>query len=432
MEKDNKNEGIDRKPLPWRGDFLYAALLFVTAVTALFVVTRDTGLMASQYSWGTALFFLLYGLYTITMGYARPGFGHVSFDRVAQVAGILVLGPIDAAWISGLASLLYPWHRLYLGVPWQTVLTAALHNAGMMALVILTCGSLYAYLGGAIPIDHLDLATAGLLLLLMLSMQLLNDLSMVIIMYLRSSDLSRHLNAFSTGVELASVLIAVLVALIFVRMETPIFVLLLVVLSLGMLLLKQFAQMRYKLEALVDERTEELRLKSMELERQATHDTLTGLFNRRYADDYLQREIEATRRHDRDFTIALADIDHFKQINDRYSHAVGDEVLCRVANILVDRCRKTDVVARYGGEEFLLCFPDTSSDFAEQICGQIRTAIERADWSAVTPQSGEQLKITVSFGIAEVGDESRRTTILSDADTRLYEAKHKGRNRVVA
>jgi len=204
------------------------------------------------------------------------------------------------------------------------------------------------------------------------------------------------------------------------------------VLSLGMLLLKQFAQMRYKLEALVDERTEELRLKSMELERQATHDTLTGLFNRRYADDYLQREIEATRRHDRDFTIALADIDHFKQINDRYSHAVGDEVLCRVANILVDRCRKTDVVARYGGEEFLLCFPDTSSDFAEQICGQIRTAIERADWSAVTPQSGEQLKITVSFGIAEVGDESRRTTILSDADTRLYEAKHKGRNRVVA
>ena len=432
MDEPRENHDSDSKALQTRPDFQFALMLFLAALTALYLLLQGSGFLASRYSWGTALFFLLFGLFTITMGYPRPGYGHVSFDRVAQVASILVLGPLDAAWINGLASLIYPWHRLSIGVPWQSVLTASLHNSGMMALVILCCGSLYAYLGGPVPLDQLNLTNAGLLLLLMLSMQLLNDLSMMAMLYLRKTDPTKLLNVFSTGVELASVLIAVYVALAFVRMETAEFVLLLVVLSLGMLILKQFAQMRYKLEALVDERTEELRLKTLELERQATHDKLTGLLNRRYADDYLQREIEASKRHDRDFTIALADIDHFKQVNDRFSHAVGDDVLCRIASILVDRCRKTDVVARYGGEEFLLCFPDTSSDFAEQICGQIRAAIERIDWSSVAEEIDQDMQITISFGIAEVGNDTRRTTILSDADTRLYQAKHKGRNRIVA
>jgi diguanylate cyclase (GGDEF)-like protein len=312
------------------------------------------------------------------------------------------------------------------------VVVASLHNAGMMTLVVLGCGLLYTYLGGPIPLEYLTPTTAGLLLLLMLSMQLVNDLSMLALMHLRGANISRLLSVFSTGVELASGLIAIVVALVFVRLETQVFAVLLVVLCLGMLVLKNYAHMRQHLEYLVDKRTEELRLKTIELEQQATHDKLTGLFNRRYADDYLQREIEASRRHDREFTVALADIDHFKQINDRFSHAVGDRVLERISKILVERCRKTDVVARYGGEEFLLCFPDTSSEFAEQICGQIRKAVERADWAEVVGDPDSNLRITISFGIAEVSDDSRRTSILSDADDRLYMAKHKGRNRVVA
>jgi diguanylate cyclase (GGDEF)-like protein len=211
-------------------------------------------------------------------------------------------------------------------------------------------------------------------------------------------------------------------------MEFSVFALLIFGMSLGMMVLKQYAEMRTELEVLVDQRTEELRLKSLELERQATHDKLTGLLNRRYADDFLQREIENSKRHDREFTIALADIDHFKLVNDHHSHAEGDKVLRRVAEILTNRCRKTDVVARYGGEEFLLCFPDTSADFAEQICSQIRSAVEKTDWSDIA----DSIKITISFGIAEVGVNSRRTTILSDADTRLYQAKNKGRNRIVS
>lgn len=406
--------------------------MFVSACVAFWFASRDSGLMLHDFGWPTAAFFFAFGIFTITVGYPHPGFGHVSFDRVAQVASILVLGPVDAAWINGLASLIYPWHRLFNDVPLRTVIVASLHNSGMMTLVVLGCGLLYTYLGGPIPLQYLTPTTAGLLLLLMLSMQLVNDLSMLVLMYLRGANPSRLLSVFSTGVELASGLIAIIVALVFIRLEVQVFAVLLVVLCLGMLVLKKYAQMRQHLEFLVDERTEELRLKSIELEQQATHDKLTGLFNRRYADDYLQREIEASRRHDRSLTVALADVDHFKQVNDRFSHAVGDRVLEKMAQILLERCRKTDVVARYGGEEFLLCFPDTSSEFAEQICGQIRKAVERTDWSEVIGDSGSNLRITISFGIAEVSDDSRRTSILSDADDRLYMAKHRGRNRVVA
>jgi len=415
----------------WRGDIFFALAMFVVACIAIAYVGRHSGFILHGYGWGISAFFLLYGIFTITVGYPHPGFGHVSFDRVAQVASILVLGPVDAAWINGLASLIYPWHRLFNKVPLRSVIIASLHNSGMMTLVVLSCGLLYTHLGGPIPLTSLDLATGGLLLLLVLSMQLLNDLSMMCLIYLRGSDPSRLLNVFSTGVELTSGLMAVVVAIVFVRLEPVVFVVLLLVLSIGMLVLKQFAQMRARLEFLVEKRTEELRLKSLELEQQATHDKLTGLFNRRYADDYLQREIEATRRHDRDFTVALADVDHFKQINDSFSHAVGDRVLQRISAILVERCRKTDVVARYGGEEFLLCFPDTNSEFAEQICGQIRKAVERTDWADVIGVGGANTRITISFGIAEVNDDSRRTGILSDADNRLYMAKHKGRNRIV-
>jgi diguanylate cyclase (GGDEF)-like protein len=414
-----------------RPDFIYSVLLFTVSLCVLYFVTGRTGFLTSNYGPGTAIFFLVFGLFTITMGYPHPNFGHVSFDRAAQVSSILVLGPVDAAWINGLASLLYPWHRLWQGVPLSSVITASLHNAGMMSLVVLGCGSLYTYLGGAVPLADLNIAAAGLLLLLMLSMQLLNDLGMVAIIYLRKGDPSKLLNVFSTGVELGSVLIAIVVAIIYVRLEMATVALVLIVLSMGMYVLKQYAQMRHKLEALVEERTIELKEKSEELEQQATHDKLTQLFNRRYADDYLERQIESAKRYNRDFTIALADIDHFKQINDRFSHAVGDEVLGRVAEILVNRCRKTDVVARYGGEEFLLCFPDTPAEFAEQICGQIRTAVEDADWSSISREFGTHLYITISFGIAQAGRDARRASILSDADTRLYQAKKKGRNLVV-
>jgi diguanylate cyclase (GGDEF)-like protein len=416
------------KPRWLRSDFLFAALVFLAGLTALAFALPGIGILTGEYGWRTALFFFVFGLFTITTGYPHPGFGHVSFDRVAQVASILVLGPVDAAWINGLASLVYPVHRLRKGVAPFEVAMASMLNAGMMTLVVLACGSLYVYLGGPVPLAVLDPRTGALLLLLMLSMQGMNDGIMAIMMYLRRRDPSEMLNVFSVAVELASVPLAILVAVVYANMQLPVFVLLLFAMSLGMLVLKKFAHMRNRLEALVDQRTEELRVKTLELEEQATHDKLTGLANRRFVDDFLQREIENARRYDRPFTIALADIDHFKRVNDSHSHAIGDKVLCRVAKILANRCRKTDVVARYGGEEFLLCFPETGSAFAEQICSEIRTAIEKTDWSDI----GLGIRLTISFGIAETGIDSRPTTLLNDADTRLYQAKHKGRNRIVS
>jgi len=416
----------------WRPDLLYSLVLFLVAAFAIGLAIQKVGVLSGDYSWGTAIFFLGFGLFTITTGFPHPGFGHISFDRVAQVACILVLGPVDAAWINGLASFIYPWHRMLGGTSGRTVLTAACNNSGLMSLIILLCGSLYQYLGGPVPLFALDLRTAGLLLLLMLSMQFLNDLGMMVIFYLRNLHPTSLFNAFSSAVESVSVLLAIIVAIAYTTADPEYFALLVVVLCILMSVLRQYALMRFRLEALVEERTEELRVQSIEFERQATHDNLTGLVNRRYADDYLQREIEVAHRHGREFTIALADIDHFKEINDRHSHAVGDEVLRRVAKILVDRCRKTDVVARYGGEEFLLCFPDADATFAEHICNQVRIAVQNANWSDIESPTGEALRVTISIGIAESLDESRRTTVLNEADTRLYRAKNEGRNRVVS
>jgi len=416
----------------WRPDLLYSLALFLLAVLAIGYAVHTVGTLSGDYHWGTAAFFLGFGLFTIATGFPHPGFGHVSSDRVAQVASILVLGPVDAAWINGLASFIYPWHRMLRGTPGRAVLTAALNNSGLMSLVILSCGSLYQYLGGPVPLHALDLRTAGLLLLLMLSMQFLNDLGMMVMFYFRNLHPTSLFNAFSSAVESVSVLLAIIVAIAYTTADPEYFVLLVIVLCILMSVLRQYALMRFRLEALVEERTEELRVQSIEFERQATHDNLTGLVNRRYADDYLQREIESAHRYGREFTIALADIDHFKEINDRHSHAAGDEVLRRVARILVDRCRKTDVIARYGGEEFLLCFPDADAGFAAQICEQVRVAIQSADWSNIDTLSAEALQVTISIGIAESVDELRRTTLLNEADLRLYQAKNEGRNRVVS
>ena len=107
-------------------------------------------------------------------------------------------------------------------------------------------------------------------------------------------------------------------------------------------------------------------------------------------------------------------------------------MLRRVAKVLKDRCRATDMIARYGGEEFLLCFPDTNAEFAEQICRQLRHAVENADWSDLGITAARASGVTMSFGVAEAGDDSRRSSVLSEADTHLYRAKRRGRNRVVA
>lgn len=406
--------------------FLYSLVLFLLGAMAAGIALLYGWAPPSGRHGGTLAFFLLFGLYTIEMGYQHPKVGYVSFDRVAQVASILVLGPVDAAWINGLASLLFPWRRLRTGVPFPDVLMAALNNFGLMALMILACGFLYMFLGGPLPLVELDGRTVVLLGVLVLAMQVVNDLGMALYIRLRDGQVGEPLNFFAFLVESGSGLAGVLVAIVFNRMEVEIVALLLAVMALGMLALAQFARMRTQLEAIVEERTHRLQDKTRELERLATEDQLTGLFNRRYADDYLEQRIEEYERYGRGFSIALVDLDHFKSVNDRYSHEAGDLVLKEVAAILTRRCRDSDMVARYGGEEFLLCFPETDLRAAALICEDLRRAVQSADWARVAPG----VQVSLSGGLAEMAPGLTRKRLLGDADRKLYGAKDAGRNLV--
>ncbi len=339
-----------------------------------------------------------------------------------------MLGPVLAALINGLASFVYPWHRLWKGVPPRGVAYAALNNSGLMASIILGAGAAYLALGGPVPLTSLTGSTVVAVLVLVLGMQALNDVGMLVLYRLGRRSLSGFFNRFSYALELGAGATAVLVALIYNTMEPEVLVLTLAVLSVGMLALRQFADMRHKLELIVAERTQKLEEKTRELELQATRDNLTGLFNRRYADEYLARELETCRRERRQFTIALADIDFFKRVNDLHSHATGDAVLRTVATTLREHCRPSDVLVRYGGEEFLLCFPSTELREARLICEELRAAVESGNWAQLGLASG----VTISFGIAEYKADASPERLLNRADVRLYEAKNGGRNLVVA
>ncbi|HET7608033.1 MAG TPA: diguanylate cyclase [Gammaproteobacteria bacterium] len=420
-------------PLPkrrWtRAQVVYAVALFVSAWTLVgLALARSDAVLSDGGELAAAAFFFAFGLFTISMGYQHPNLGYYSFDRVSQVASILVLGPVAAALINGLASFVYPWHRLRKGVPPREVLYAAINNSGLMAAIVLAAGLAYSAVGGPVPLTSLTPPAIAALLVLVLGMQVLNDAGMLVLYVLGRRSLAGFFHAFSYALELGAGATAVLVAIIFNTMGLEVFLLMLVVLSVGMLALRQFADMRHKLELIVAERTQKLEEKSRELEVQATRDNLTGLFNRRYADEYLAHEMESCRRERRPLTVAFADIDFFKRVNDLHSHAMGDAVLRRVADVLRDRCRANDVLARYGGEEFLLCFPNTDLREARLVCEELRTAVERSNWAQLGLAGG----VTISFGIADYRTDASAERLLNRADVRLYEAKHGGRNLVVA
>jgi diguanylate cyclase (GGDEF)-like protein len=215
---------------------------------------------------------------------------------------------------------------------------------------------------------------------------------------------------------------------VFANLESGVIVLALVILCTGMLVLRQFARMRIRLEAIVEERTSELQEKALELEQLATRDQLTGLYNRRFADDYLKRRIEEHQRYGRPFSIALVDLDHFKRVNDELSHGVGDEVLKRIARIFTARCRETDMVARWGGEEFLIYFAEADAARAAHICEELRREVAATDWSSVAPG----VQMSLSAGVAQVEPGLDFGQLLQIADGKLYRAKAAGRNLVLA
>lgn len=191
-----------------------------------------------------------------------------------------------------------------------------------------------------------------------------------------------------------------------------------------------------ELEESVDERTFELQIAlrelqnaNTELEQRNTEDPLTGLYNRRYFREHLNRELRRSKRRDMPLALVILDVDHFKPVNDTYGHLVGDQILQQLAQLMKHHAKRAaDVVCRYGGEEFAIILPETSLDegwtFSTQLLEQVRE-------SPFETEAGP-LSITLSIGVASTSEQAYDTVddLFKAADNALYAAKNTGRDQV--
>lgn len=161
------------------------------------------------------------------------------------------------------------------------------------------------------------------------------------------------------------------------------------------------------------------------IKQMARTDELTGLANRRHFNERLSEELSAGERHGHPLSLVMADLDHFKQINDRFGHDVGDEVLAAFAEVLKETCRREDLPARTGGEEFLILLPQIDADGAAALAERVREAFEAAAFDE------PDLSPTASLGATEWQAGEDTDTLLRRVDAALYKAKEAGRNRVV-
>ncbi|MDY0123703.1 MAG: diguanylate cyclase [Sulfurimonas sp.] len=161
-----------------------------------------------------------------------------------------------------------------------------------------------------------------------------------------------------------------------------------------------------------------------ELEKLATIDKLTGIYNRRRVEEFLQIEMEVAKRHSQPLSLILVDIDHFKSVNDTYGHQVGDMVLSQSTKVISQNLRKSDIFGRWGGEEFVVICPQTNKNEAFVLAQKLRAAMEEHEFEKVGHK-------TICLGIAELEHEDNEKTLVEKADKALYEAKNGGRNRAV-
>ncbi len=185
--------------------------------------------------------------------------------------------------------------------------------------------------------------------------------------------------------------------------------------------LTQIRRKRYN-----DRLRESLQL-SMEL---AVTDPLTGLSNRRYLDTHLKMLFDRAALRKIPLSICLVDIDHFKDVNDRYGHEAGDDVLREFSTRIRSMVRGADLACRYGGEEFIVVMPNTPLEVASKVAERLREMIEKTPFRL---RSGAEISVTASIGLAAISkDYLSQEQLMRRADQALYQAKHEGRNRVVA
>lgn len=158
-------------------------------------------------------------------------------------------------------------------------------------------------------------------------------------------------------------------------------------------------------------------------------DALTGVHNKRFFLEFLEREVSRSQRHSTTLALVLFDIDDFKRVNDAHGHLGGDAVLQEISRRLRPRIRREDLLARYGGEEFACVLPDTTRSGAAIFAEALRIIIERDP----IDYQGAPIRVTISLGVAvhTMDEPSTATELIRRADEKLYQAKHDGRNRVV-
>ncbi|MDP1867700.1 MAG: GGDEF domain-containing protein [Bradyrhizobium sp.] len=175
-------------------------------------------------------------------------------------------------------------------------------------------------------------------------------------------------------------------------------------------------------------RSSELKAANRRIEELAELDELTGSLNRRCIMHVLDEEVVRAHRGNTPCSVALIDLDWFKRINDTYGHPTGDEVLRAFAITVFANIRPIDKFGRYGGEEFLLLLPETSGEGAARILDRLRAIIADLDWSAFSPG----MQVTISAGVATLKPNETPDIILARADSALYAAKARGRNRIAS
>ena len=163
-----------------------------------------------------------------------------------------------------------------------------------------------------------------------------------------------------------------------------------------------------------------------ELVELSIRDPLTGLYNRRYFDEQAASQYQQALRYNTPLTVMVCDLDHFKRINDDFSHLIGDRVLAQVARLMKRSTRNSDIVARFGGEEFVILFPNTTLEQAQSSCEALRHQIEQHPWGQLNPK----LKVTISIGLSDALELGGIEQMIAQADDALYVAKQQGRNQV--
>jgi diguanylate cyclase (GGDEF)-like protein len=172
--------------------------------------------------------------------------------------------------------------------------------------------------------------------------------------------------------------------------------------------------------------SQELSRCRFELDELSVLDPLTNLYNRRHFDEQARQFFESAKRYEQSLSVVMADLDHFRALNETFTREVGDMILEKVAEIISRHTRKSDVVARYGGEEFVVLFTNTARDKAAIACENIRLAVEEYPWD----EFHHDLKVTISLGLADNTDTDSATSMIARADQYLSAAKAGGRNQL--